>query len=288
MIRFSPEGVLARTAALTGLAMALSLPAQAVVNGQATSSYSAVGKIGGTSGVQIAANWVLTAAHVGAGVQENATTFASVAGSAVIDEVYLVSAGGEFPNNDLALLHLATAIDTAALPVLNDQLLNAIQASRLGRVTIVSAQNGEPNDFGVATAKTAMTTQLEDGKLSTVNWLITQGDAHVQGGDSGGALFKGTPADSGGSVLLGIASASVSYPSGDTVSAFVQPYAYKSWINDTMAGSGQQALWSSSAIVNSIAQQSVVPEPGTGALSVLFGLMALASPGVRRQITRRG
>jgi hypothetical protein len=265
---------------IAALALATALPAHALVNGTDTTSFSAVGELGGASGVQIAENWVLTAAHVANGLVADASTFQSVAGSSMIDAVYTFS-NTAFPNNDVALVHLSTAI-SSALPVLNDVLVSSAAATKLGSATIASAQNQTPNGYGVTTAKNATTLDTENGVTSTVNWLITQGGAYVQGGDSGGALFKGTPTDSGGSVLLGVASASLSYTTGGPASAFAQTAAYKSWINSTMASSGQQATWSSTPIVLA---PSVVPEPSTAALFALCGLAALASKPVRRRLS---
>jgi Trypsin len=282
----------ARLGAAAALTLALLAPAHAVINGKDTSSFAAVGAIGGASGVQITDEWVLTAAHVANAVQANLSTFASVTGAtAVIDQVFVFSPGEAFPSNDIALLHLGTAMPSQSLPVINDSVLNSTRAAQLGKVTIVSAQSQTPNGYGVATAKTARTTDFEGGEVTTVNWLITQGDVAVQGGDSGGALFKGTPTDSAGAVLLGIASASISTSSGITESAFVQPAAYKSWINQTLATTGDTVTWSSSAqaikAVQQSAVQAVVPEPSTGALSALFVAAALISPRVRRQVLQR-
>lgn len=271
---------------LAGLCAATSLltlagqSAHAIVNGVDTASFSAVGAIGGASGVQIADNWVLTAAHVAAGVVLDSTTFESVAGSSTVDAVYMFSSA-EFPNNDISLLHLSSSID-AALPVLNAQALSSSQASRFGQATIVSAQNASPNGYGVTSVKSAMTTNYENGQMTTVNWVITQGGASVQGGDSGGALFKGTPSDSAGTVLVGISSAAITYTTGESVSAFVQPAAYKSWINSTMLSSGQQAVWSSTPLT--LLANSVVPEPGTNALFVLAGALALTRRAVRHRL----
>lgn len=284
MKRSQPFRLIRALAALS-LSALISVPAHAVVNGTATSSFSAVGAIGGASGVQITDNWVLTAAHVANGVLADVTTFESVVGSSTIDAVYTFTSA-EFPNHDIALLHLSTAIESDELPVLNAQLYTKTAAMGLGEVTIVSAQNASPNGYGVATVKSAMTNSKEDGKTATVNWLITQGEVHVQGGDSGGALFKGTPDDSGGAVLLGIASASLLNGSNTPTSAFVQTAAYKNWIDSTMMSSGQQALWSSSALAVQAAANSVsvVPEPGTAALYLLGALGALACRPIRQRL----
>ena len=264
---------------LTAAALAVSLPAHALVNSADTTRFSAVGEVGGASGVQIAPNWVLTAAHVAVNVVSHVTSFQSMAGTSVIDAAITFSSE-DFPSHDIALLHLSTALDNA-LPQLNDQVITSGQANKYGTVTLVTAQNQEPNGLGLSTLKSTMNSEYQDGARHIVNWLITQGGASVQGGDSGSALFKGTPADSGGSTLLGVASAAFNASSGS--SAYTQVAAYKSWINSTMAASGQSALWASTPTAV-LAATSVVPEPATGALFMLFGAAALAHRPTRRKL----
>lgn len=264
------------------LAMSLATSAHALVQGTETSQFSAVGEVGGASGVQIAANWVLTAAHVAQGVIANLTSFQSIVGSATIDAVYFAGTG-DFPGNDLALLHLSASLD-ADLPILNDALVTSKLASTYGAVTLVTAQNAVNNAVGSSTVKSTMTMNYENNVAYTVNWLITQGGAAVQGGDSGSALFKGSVTDSGDATLLGIASATLgTTTNGAGLSAYVQTAAYKTWINNTMESSGQQALWTSSATAVKAAT-SLVPEPATNALFLLAGVAALAHRPTRRRL----
>lgn len=246
-------------------------PAHALVNGTDTSSFSAVGAVGGATGVLIADNWVLTAAHVANGIGASTISFESLLGSSLIDGVYTFTSDA-FPNHDIALLHLATSID-ADTPILNDKVIKASQASSLGPLTMASAQNQVPNGMGTTTAATAKSsyTDSSSGTTYTVNWLITNGSAYVEGGDSGSALFKGAVSDSGGSLLLGVASASLTDAFGNPESAFVQVASYKTWIDSTMASSGQQARWLSSP----------VPEPSTVSLFAVAGLLALGHRGAR-------
>lgn len=240
-------------------------PAHAIVNGTNTSSFSAVGELGSASGVLIANNWVLTAAHVANGLTLGGSSFDSLGGASLIDAVYTFSSAA-FPNNDIALVHLSTSLDTAT-PILNDQVIKNNQAASLGTLTMATAQTQEPNGFATTLASGAITTNTENNVTSTVNWIITNGQAYLQGGDSGSALFKGAVSDSAGSLLLGIASAAlVNDTTGASEgSAFVQVANYKSWINTTMASSGQQAVWASN-----------VPEASTMALYALGGLAILA------------
>ncbi|MBC7699488.1 trypsin-like serine protease [Aquabacterium sp.] len=240
-------------------------PAHAIFNGANTTSFSAVGELGSASGVLIADNWVLTAAHVGNALKLGASSFDSLGGISLIDAVYTFSSAA-FPNNDIALVHLSTALDTA-VPILNDQVIKNNQAAALGTLTMATAKNQQPNGFATTLASGTLITNTENNVTSTVNWIITNGQAYLQGGDSGSALFKGAVSDSAGSLLLGIASAAlVNNTTGASEgSAFVQVANYKSWINATMASSGQQAVWASS-----------VPEPSTLALYALAGLAILA------------
>ena len=90
----------------------------------------------------------------------------------------------------------------------------------------------------------------------------------MQGGDSGGGLFLGHVTDS--SVLLGLTSALLTDEKNRPIgSAFVQPAAYRSWIDATLAADGadtQAVLWLAAS----------VPEPTTWALW-LCGVAGLAA-----------
>jgi hypothetical protein len=257
-------------ATITTVAALLSpLSAHALVGGTDTSSYSAVGEIGGATGILIADNWVLTVNHVAAGVTTG-SSFVSLTGSSVVDAVYRYSTAA-FPNNDIALVHLSTALSSSGVPVLNDTALKSSTLSSLGALTVVTAANQTPNGQGSVTAQSLMATYKDANGVSyTANWLVTSGTVYVEGGDSGSALFKGSVADSAGALLLGLASASLNDGSGNPLSAFVQVSAYKSWIDTTMAASGQMATW-----------LSAVPEPSTWALSCL-GLIGMVATCRRR------
>lgn len=242
------------------------LPAHAIVNGTPTTSFAAVGELGGTSGVLIADNWVLTAAHVTNALTVGASSFVSLEGSSLIDAIYTFSSAG-FPSNDIALVHLSTSLDIAT-PILNDVVITSSQVASLGPLTMASAQNQSPNGRAFTTAHDlASTYTLDDGASVTVNWLITRGQNLLQGGDSGSALFLGEASDSAGEVLAGIGSAILlnDTTGAEESSAYVQVASYRSWIDATMASSGQQAIWVSS-----------VPEPSSLLLCALGGLAILA------------
>lgn len=241
------------------------LPAHAIVNGTPTTNFAAVGELGNTSGVLIADNWVLTAAHVVSSLTVGASSFVSLEGSSLIDAIYTFSNAG-FPSNDIALVHLSTSLDIPT-PFLNDLVITTSQVASLGPLTMASAQNQSPNGRAITTAHdVASTYTVDDGTSVTVNWLLTRGPNLLQGGDSGSALFLGEASDSAGEVLAGIGSAILFNDTTGTEesSAYVQVASYRSWIDATMASSGQQAIWVSS-----------VPEPSALLLCALGGLAIL-------------
>lgn len=257
-------------------ALCSAFPAHAIVNGTPTSSFAAIGELGAASGVLIADNWVLTAAHVANSLTVGASSFTSLEGSSPIDAIYTFSSSA-FPSHDIALVHLSASLDIAT-PILNDLVIGTSELASLGTLTMATAQNQVPNGHAATTAYDVVNTHAPDNTTPlTVNWLLTHGQAYVQGGDSGSALFAGEAADSAGELLLGIASAvlldnDTALPVG---SAYVQLASYRSWIDATMAASGQQATWVSS-----------VPEPASLLLCAVGGMAILA----RRtgQIRRNG
>lgn len=59
-----------------------------------------MGELGSASGVLIADNWVLTAAHVANALTLGASSFDSLGGASLIDAVYTFLSAA-FPNNDI-------------------------------------------------------------------------------------------------------------------------------------------------------------------------------------------
>jgi V8-like Glu-specific endopeptidase len=239
-----------------------SAPAFAIVAGTASANFQDVGDLSGASGVLIAPNWVLTAAHVADGVMLNSTQYISALGSSLIDAKYTFD-NLAHPSNDIALVHLTNSIN-GAYPVLNDVRYNtSAKVTALGALTMTSAQNQAPQGYGYTTGKSAMSSYSAGSITSTVNWIVTNGGAKVQPGDSGGGLFLGKVSDSAGAILLGVASASMTTSGGGSMSAFVQTAPYKTWIDTTMASSGQRAVWTT----------TTVPEASTLALTMLGGVV---------------
>jgi hypothetical protein len=262
-----------RPAAGTALTIAVALlvltaPARAITGSIATASFAAV-----SSGVQITADWVVTARHVVVGA---GASYANGYGERSVAASYALP--GEFPNDDLALMRLAPLATPSAVPLLAvsaDLIVDGSFAPLA--VTIASSANSTgPRAYAYTTLSEADSSLDPDGPGPKtpvrVNYLISlDSSVHVQGGDSGGALFAGQVTDSG--VLLGITSALLEDNQKRPVgSAFVQLAAYRGWIDATMAADladNEAVLWA-----------TAVPEPATW-------LLYLAGLGSLRFIRRR-
>ncbi len=263
--------MLCRLAASISLGVITAGSAHAIVNDTPTSQFAAVGELGALSGVLVADNWVLTAAHVVKDLVTNpsALSFTSSAGTSFADSIYMHPSTDGFPENDIALVHLSTGISTD-LPWLYDTVLpngNIRSQSGINQVTLVSPQNASPSGSAVATANRVMRTYTDTSPFTTytTNWLVVTGNAYVESGDSGSALFNGLAVDTPNATLLGVASAQLTESNGTPSSAYVLVANYKDWINSTMAPSGQQVQW-----------LSAIPEPSTFWYMAL-GMLALAA-----------
>ena len=201
-------------APLLALACFVSTTALAIEGGTSTTAFQNV-----SDGVQFMPNWVLTASHVGLAVNG---TYSNGHGSALIDAVYLAP-GASFPDHDLALVHLATPISSAAglqlsSTVLAPTALDWLNPSLNVNVTLSTDSTQSPRGYAFAQLREFAVTILDDhdndpntpSLLRTVNWYITHqnnfGSPYVQSGDSGGGLFLGHVTDNT-SPLLGIGSA---------------------------------------------------------------------------------
>jgi len=255
---------------LPGLAAALALvalPAQAIVGGTPTASFASVG-----TGVQVAPDWVFTVEHAALGI---GATYGNGFGARTVAARYDAPGSGTFPANDFALLRLAPAATAAPFLAVNGSPVPDGTFDPLP-VTIVSAANHGPARGSAFTTVSEAAVMGDDNskppQLVTVNWLVSwDAVVHVQGGDSGGGLFAGHVGDS--SVLLGITSALITDEQNSPLgSAFVQPAAYRSWIDSKMAddlADTQALLWT-----------TAVPEPATWALWAA-GLAVLVARGRR-------
>jgi membrane protein YqaA with SNARE-associated domain len=256
-------------------ATTLPLQAQAITNSTGTSGFAAVGP-----GVQVTPDWVFTATHILGGLTPG-LSFNNGYGTRTVAAIYSVPGTGAFPNNDLSLVRLVSAATSAPFLPVNS---NAVPAGMFAPwdATIASAANtgGAPRAYGFSNVSESMVTYSDPiTPLTTVNWLTnTDTQRLVQGGDSGSGLFAGHVTDS--SVLLGITSALLDdsqTPPTLTGSAFVQPAAYRAWIDATML-----ADLSDSQVVQWTFVPGPVPEPSTWALWAL-GLAGWCGHAARRR-----
>jgi hypothetical protein len=247
--------------------------AHAISNGTPTTSFAAVAR-----GVQVAPDWVFTASHFLLGVGD---TYNNGYGSRTVSATYSAPGSTGFPANDFSLMRLEPDATAAApfLPVNGTPVPAGSFAP--WDVTIASGSNSGPaRGYGFTNINESMLTYVDTttnpATPYTVNWLLSvDSTTYVQGGDSGGGLFAGHTTDS--SVLMGISSAQLQNdltlaPEG---SAFVQPAAYRSWIDTTLladTADNQAVSWTTVVIP--------VPEPSGVLLGGVGLLMAFA--GARR------
>lgn len=251
--------------------MAAALPAAAITNSFATTAFEAVDR-----GVQLTPDWVLVALHAG---YAPGATYSNGYGSWTVAQAYAAPGAGAFPQNDLALLRLQpTGAAVPDLPV--SATVVADGSFPALAVTIASTANSSgPRAYAFTTVTEAAALADPDGDgprgLVQVNWLVSHdAGTHVESGDSGGGLFLGHVADA--SVLLGITSGLIDDGGVPQGSVFVQPAAYRSWIDQTMAADladGQTVRWTAVP----------VPEPSPAWL-LAAGLAGLA---LRRRGARR-
>lgn len=200
-------------------------------------AWKLVGSLG-ASAVQIAPRWVLTAAHVGAGVGQ---TFANAYGSAKLDAVVQVPGG----KADLALVHLATEIvvPPAELPALLGDFLDDTSNNLPGQM--LAAGRG-----GFAAVKAHWLAASED---TTVQMPSSVSGVSAIGGDSGSGVFWYPKADARpvlrsitgtGGNPVGFAETQLGTSTNSAV------FDVKGWIQSTVSGygvnSGATPLWTTS------------------------------------------
>ena len=249
-------------------------PASAITQGVATNAFQAVGR-----GVQVAPDWVLTVQHAALSPSQ---FYVNGFGKRTVAQRY-DAPGSAFPANDLALLRLAAAPTAAGFLEVADSGLGDADFAPVP-VTIVSSGNvpggSAARAYGTTTVQRSrvLIDPDDSGPLPpvTANYLISVDDiVHVQSGDSGGGLFAGHVQDSG--VLVGMSSALFTpIPEGFTGSGFVQPGAYRAWIDAVM-----QADTADTEMLRWVSNP--VPEPATWALWA-GGLAALALALRRRTV----
>lgn len=255
------------TLALFCLSMFPGTPAHALRGGETSGGFAWVGTLStGGDGVLIAPNWVLTAAHVA----RTGGSFQTAAGSAAVTAVFKAGTLG-FPDDDLALLYLGSALDPGAFPALLGAVLTPTDALAYGTVTLVAAQDADTRQYVHSSLVTAYPDITTDDGVTHSTWYAVAGSRTdtlplLQGGDSGSALFSGHLHADDDATLMGIASATCN----TRYSCFVQPAAYRVWMDSTMSTSGQGAQWTTAP----------VPEPSAWAL--LSGGLALIGATRRR------
>ncbi|MDQ2778018.1 MAG: S1 family peptidase [Pseudomonadota bacterium] len=246
------------------------IPAHAIVGGTATESFAAVG-----AGVQLTPDWVLAAAHLG---WAPGLVYDNGYGPRTVAAAYYAPGSDGVLANDLSLLRLVPLTDPAggaSAPLLPVSSLFVPYGSFAAQATTITSAN--PNiyparGFAYSTVDESLQSAEPDGGggLVTVNWLLSHDTrTYVESGDSGGALFAGHVIDSG--LLLGITSAQIQDDAGGPIgSTFVQPAAYRDWIDATLladTADSQAILWQAPA---------PVPEPDSAWLA-LGGLPLLAA-----------
>ncbi|MEO5734128.1 MAG: trypsin-like serine protease, partial [Rubrivivax sp.] len=229
------------------------------------------------AGVQLTADWVLAAAHLGYAA---GGSYTNGFGTRSIAAAYNAPGSQIVPANDLTLLRLVAGPVVSPAPLVAVSSLFVPYGSFAAQAVTITSANGNiypQRGFAYASIDESLAQAEPDGggPLVTVNWLLSHStQTYVEGGDSGGGLFMGQVLNTG--LLLGITSAQIQDGDGrPTGSTFVQPAAYRGWLDQTMLNDPtdmQAILWQA---------PSAVPEPAALALTSV-GLLMMAG-WVRRQ-----
>jgi len=205
-------------------------------------------KIGqGFSAIQIAPTWALTAAHVAPPV---GAIFANDYGMSGVSEVLTfatqVPTVSPIPGairDDIALLHLARAIASPYLPRLADEDFLPRDPLSAGLGTLVSNNPGL-NRRRFAVAPMRLTANVPGFALAVATAGASADAVRLVSGDSGSAMFVGRLLNTdASSVLLGIASAQATAPSGLHMAIFTRIGAYRRLLDKAVEASGEQLRW---------------------------------------------
>jgi len=242
---------------MTALA-ALASTGAALEGGQAAAPrhFGIVGSISATrsdighgfSGVQIAPTWVLTAAHV---APTAGAIFANDFGISGITSVQTfptrVPTRAPLPGalrDDLALVHLAAPIRCPYFPRLADETAIPYGPGQALLATLVSNNPAlNRRRFGAVSIESALPVPGYSFAVSSGN------DIAVAAGDSGSPMFLGHISDTDAtSVLVGIASAQASRPSGQPLGIYTRVGAYRYQIDQAVQASGEHVQWTETSV----------------------------------------
>jgi len=213
--------------------------------GTIAASRSQIGR--GFPAVQIAPSWVLTAAHV---APSSGAIFANAYGIAGISAVMTfptkaptVSPIPGAPRDDLALVHLAKAIQGPYFPRLADEGLLPRAPFAAGAATLVS-NNPSLNRRRYGFATVEVPAPAIGYSLAMCTAGADADGAYLVQGDSGSPLFLGRIHDADDSTILaGIASGRLIDPSGAHLSIYTRVGPYRQLLDKAVEGSGEKIRW---------------------------------------------
>jgi hypothetical protein len=241
-----------RTAAAAAAAT-LALDCVALEGGQAAAPlhFGVVGSIApsrnaigyGFPGVQIAPMWVLTAAHV---APPAGAIFANDYGMSGVSEVLILSTRAPTVSpvpgalrDDLALVRLASSILSPYFPRLADEDYLPHGPWLINQATLVSNNPSlKRRRYGVAAIELTPPVPGYSFALSVTD------SVRIVSGDSGSPMFLGRLSDTDAfSILVGIASAQTSMPSGRHLGVYTRVGPYRELLDQAVQASGERLRW---------------------------------------------
>jgi secreted trypsin-like serine protease len=217
------------------------LPHHFGVVGSIAQDRTAIGH--GFSGVQIAPMWVLTAAHV---APQPGAIYANEFGVSGVSEVLTfatrvptISPVPGALRDDLALVHLSSPIRSPYFPRLADEDRRPHAQWPAAVATLVSNNPSlSQRRYGASPIELTPPVPVYGLALSVAD------DVRLVAGDSGSPMFMGHLADTdGSSVLIGIASAQASLPSGKHLGVYTRVGAYRHQLDRAVQVSGEHLRW---------------------------------------------